>query len=225
MSSLDQDGFKIIPDVISEKTILSVGESLGESSMRRSRAGIRNVLQVPAVRSLAMNEELVSFARQALGEKAVPFRATLFDKSPGANWLVVWHQDTALPLRERRDMAGWGPWSVKDGVICAHAPASALEQVLAIRVHLDDSNEENGSLRILPRSHRAGVLTDDAIHDLASKTPAVDCHVPSGGILLMRPLTVHASSKVKSKNARRRVLHIEYAANLSLSEGLELAVC
>jgi ectoine hydroxylase-related dioxygenase (phytanoyl-CoA dioxygenase family) len=225
MSSLEHDGFEIIPDVVPEKTILSAGESLGESSMRRSRAGIRNVLQVPAVRSLAMNEELVSFARQALGEKAVPFRATLFDKSPGANWLVVWHQDTALPLRERRDMAGWGPWSVKDGVICAHAPASALEQVLAIRVHLDDSNEENGSLRILPRSHRAGVLTDDAIHDLASKTPAVDCHVPSGGILLMRPLTVHASSKVKSKNARRRVLHIEYAANLSLSEGLELAVC
>ena len=122
-------------------------------------------------------------------------------------------------------MAGWGPWSVKEDVICAHAPASALEQVLAIRVHLDDSNEENGSLRILPRSHRAGVLTDDAIHDLASKTTAVDCHVPSGGILLMRPLTVHASSKIKSKNVRRRVLHIEYAANLSLSEGLELAIC
>src|ERR1700688_166041 len=138
MSSLEQDGFEIIPDVISQKTILSVGESLGESSMRRSRAGIRSALQVPGVRSLAVDEKLVSFARQALGERAIPFRATLFDKSPGSNWLVVWHQDTALPLRKRRDMAVWGPWSVKEGVICAHAPASALEQVLAIRVHLDD---------------------------------------------------------------------------------------
>jgi ectoine hydroxylase-related dioxygenase (phytanoyl-CoA dioxygenase family) len=225
MSSLEQDGFEIIPDVIPEKTILSVGKSLGESSMRRSRAGIRNALRFPAVRSLAMDEKLVSFAKQILGEGAIPFRATLFDKSEGSNWLVVWHQDTALPLCERRDIPGWGPWSVKEGVICAHAPASALEQVLAIRVHLDDSNEENGSLRVLPRSQRAGVLTDDAIHDLATKTPAVDCHVHSGGILLMRPLTVHASSKVKSRNARRRVLHIEYAANLSLSEGLDLAVC
>ena len=30
---------------------------------------------------------------------AQPFRATLFDKSASANWLVVWHQDTALPMR------------------------------------------------------------------------------------------------------------------------------
>ena len=37
----------------------------------------------------------------------MPFRATLFDKSPQANWLVVWHQDTALPLRRRLDISGW----------------------------------------------------------------------------------------------------------------------
>jgi hypothetical protein len=46
---------------------------------------------------------------------------------------VAWHQDTALPLREQRDVAGWGPWSVKDGVNYAHAPAQALERILALR--------------------------------------------------------------------------------------------
>lgn len=186
---------------------------------------MRNALRVPAVHSVAQDEKLVTAAKQVLGDGAIPFRATLFDKSPESNWLVVWHQDTALPLRERKDLQGWGPWSVKEGVICAHAPASALEQVLAIRIHLDDSNHENGSLRVLPGSHVTGVLTDDAIHDLSIRTRAVDCYVPSGGILLMRPLTVHASSKAKTKDARRRVLHIEYAASLKISNELELQIC
>jgi hypothetical protein len=59
--------------------------------------------------------------RKILGPEALPFRATLLDKSPTSDWLVVWHQDTALPLRERRELPGWGPWSVKEGVIYALA--------------------------------------------------------------------------------------------------------
>lgn len=225
MSFLQREGFEIVPKFVPSRTILELGRSLEMVSATKSRAGMRNALRVPAVHDLAKDEKLVTLARHALGDGAIPFRATLFDKSPESNWLVVWHQDTALPLRERKDMQGWGPWSVKEGVTCAHAPASALEQVLAIRVHLDDSNEENGSLRVLPRSHTMGVLTDDAIHDLSIKTPAVDCYVPSGGILLMSPLTVHASSKAKTKNMRRRVLHIEYAASLKISNELELKIC
>ena len=77
-------------------------------------------------------------------------RATLFDKSPDSNWLVVWHQDTALPLVERKDLPGWGPWSTKEGVLYAHAPSQALSQVLALRVHLDDSTSVNGPLRCSP---------------------------------------------------------------------------
>lgn len=225
MSSLQREGFEIIPTFVPARTILELVVSLSEVSATRSRAGMRNALRVPAVHSLAKDEKLITIASHALGDGAIPFRATLFDKSAESNWLVVWHQDTALPVRVRKDVPGWGPWSVKEGVICAHAPVSALERVLAIRIHLDDSNEENGSLRVLPGSHTTGVLTDDAIHDLAIKTTAVDCYVQSGGILLMRPLTVHASSKAKTKNARRRVLHIEYAASLKMSNDLELQIC
>jgi ectoine hydroxylase-related dioxygenase (phytanoyl-CoA dioxygenase family) len=225
MSSLEREGFDIIPQFVAERAIIELSKSLEAVSEGRSRAGLRNALRTAAVHALAMDEKLVDLARHALGVQAIPFRATLFDKSPESNWLVVWHQDTALPLHERKDVQGWGPWSVKEGVICAHAPASALEQVLAIRVHLDDSSEDNGSLRVLPGSHRVGVLSDDEIHELSTKTPVVDCYVPSGGVLLMRPLIVHASSKAKNKTARRRVLHIEYAASLKMSSGLELQIC
>lgn len=184
---------------------------------------MRNAIQIDAVRSLALGSSLMSFASEGLGDRAIPFRATLFDKSPHSNWLVVWHQDTALPIRERLDANGWGPWSVKEGVLCAHAPASALEQILAIRVHLDDSTAENGPLKILPATHRLGVLSDDAIHELAERTPTTECRVGSGSLVLMKPLIVHASSKSKN-DAPRRVLHIEYSAARRFPGGLELPI-
>lgn len=121
MSSLQREGFEIIPKFLPERTILELTVSLDEVSATRSRAGMRNALRVPDVHCLAKDEKLIALARRALGDKAIPFRATLFDKSAESNWLVVWHQDTALPLRERKDVSGWGPWSIKEGVICAHA--------------------------------------------------------------------------------------------------------
>jgi len=104
---------------------------LEQSEMRRSKAGIRHALRHEGIRDLAADPRLLNRAREILGHEAIPFRATLFDKSAQANWLVVWHQDTALPIREWHDAQGWGPWSVKDGITYAHAPASALCQVLA----------------------------------------------------------------------------------------------
>jgi ectoine hydroxylase-related dioxygenase (phytanoyl-CoA dioxygenase family) len=104
------------------------------------------------------------------------------------------------------------------------SPASVLEQIVAIRVHLDDSNQENGPLRVLPQTHTLGVLSDDAIQNLVNQNSWVECHVPRGGALIMKPLIIHSSSKIKSLTARR-VLHIEYASGNSLPGGLELAIC
>jgi ectoine hydroxylase-related dioxygenase (phytanoyl-CoA dioxygenase family) len=120
-------------------------------------------------------------------------------------------------------MAGWGSWSVKDGVQYAHAPASALEQVVALRVHLDDSTSENGPLRVLPGTHTLGALTDEEIHDMSRRVAEAECPVPRGGVLAMRPLIVHASSKAQSDKPRR-VLHIEYSTPNALPDGLALAI-
>jgi ectoine hydroxylase-related dioxygenase (phytanoyl-CoA dioxygenase family) len=185
--------------------------------------GMRHAMRSAAVAAVARDARLTEVAQEVLGAAAVPFRATLFDKSPVSNWLVVWHQDTALPLRERREVLGWGPWSVKDGVNYAHAPAGALEQILALRLHLDDSVAENGPLRVLPGTHTLGVLSDEALHHVSARIAAVDCVVPRGGVLAMRPLVVHASSKSRS-TAPRRVLHIEYASSLDVADGLTLAL-
>jgi ectoine hydroxylase-related dioxygenase (phytanoyl-CoA dioxygenase family) len=177
----------------------------------------------PAVAEAANDRRLLRLARCRLGEGAVPYRATLFEKSGRANWLVVWHQDTALPLASRFDSPGWGPWSEKAGILYAHAPAWALSRVLALRLHLDDSTAENGPLRVIPGSHAAGVLSDEEVFGIARRQEHVDCLVPRGGVLAMKPLLIHSSPKVRL-DAPRRVLHIEYAESLILAENIRLAV-
>ena len=112
---------------------------------------------------------------------------------------------------------------MKEGIAYAHAPAAVLSEVLALRVSLDDSTVENGPLRVLPRTHTIGVLSDDSIHELATRIPPVECLVPKGGVVAMRPLLIHSSSKSHTE-APRRVLHIEYAASSSIATTLELAI-
>ena len=216
-------GFAIIPGVLSEGETTSLLAALCSTTLPRTRAGARNALCNPLASAIARAPYMHSIASAALGGTAIPFRATLFDKSERANWLVAWHQDTALPLKARREVAGWGPWSIKAGVVHAHAPAEALSHVVALRVHLDDSTAENGPLRVLPGTHRLGVLTDLRIHELSRTIASVECTVAMGGVVLMRPLLVHSSSK-SSGPMPRRVLHIEYADTRDFGNALELGV-
>lgn len=220
---IERRGFGILEGIIPPEQLAELSERLDANSTGRTRAGVRHALSYPEVAELASSPQMLQIARDVVGGIAAPFRATLFDKSPASNWLVVWHQDTALPLRERREVEGWGPWSKKAGIVYAHAPASALEKVIALRLHLDDSTAENGPLRVLPGTHRSGVLTDEQIEKLTREVPEEVCVVGAGGVVAMRPLIVHASSKARSP-VRRRVLHIEYAALTEFEGGLELAI-
>jgi ectoine hydroxylase-related dioxygenase (phytanoyl-CoA dioxygenase family) len=214
-------GFAIVPGVLASGEVANLASEL--ERVARSRAGARHLMTEPAVEKVANDARLLALATRWLGPEARPYRATLFDKSRRANWLVMWHQDTALPLRRRADVPGWGPWSVKAGVRYAHAPAAALDGVVALRLHLDDSHAENGPLRVLPGTHRLGVLSDERIQELAHDTPPQECVIGRGGIVAMKPLLVHASSKSVS-SAPRRVVHIEYASSLRQEAGLELAI-
>lgn len=143
---------------------------------------------------------------------------TLFDKSSEANWLVAWHQDLSLAVRSRIEVPGFSAWSVKEGVPHVQPPVEWLQRMLTVRLHLDDADEANCALRVLPGSHRMGRLPAARIQELRGGQPDVLCALSAGDALLMRPLLLHASSR--SSSARhRRVLHIEYAA-FSLPEGL-----
>ena len=216
-------GFSIEEDILSRRECGSLVKALSENRAGRGRAGARHLMTHPAVAEVANDPRLLGIARRTLGEEALPYRATLFEKSGRANWLVVWHQDTALPLTSRFESSGWGPWSKKAGTLYAHAPSWALSRVLALRIHLDASTAENGPLRVIPGSHAAGVLSDEEVFGIARRQEHVDCLVSVGGVLAMRPLLIHSSSKARA-GAPRRVLHIEYADSLILAGCIRLAL-
>jgi hypothetical protein len=216
---MNDPGYEILENVVAPADC----DRLAAEIASRSRAGSRHLMSHPAVRELASSRPLLDLARERVGPTAVPYRATLFNKSGVRNWLVVWHQDTTLPLASRTDSTEWGPWSVKDGVTYAHAPTWALANIVALRIHLDESTTENGPLRVIPGSHREGVLTDDAVFRISREREAVDCIVGRGGVLRMRPLLIHASSKAIRPESRR-VLHLEFAASLDIGAGLRLVV-
>jgi ectoine hydroxylase-related dioxygenase (phytanoyl-CoA dioxygenase family) len=223
VSYIDRSGFWVEDEVFSDRECDDLIEAAPLGMQGRSRAGARHLMSIPAIEAATKDERLLRIARRALSPGAVPFRATLFDKSATANWLVVWHQDTALPLESRNNSTEWGPWRLKAGVLYAHAPAWALSRVLALRISLDASTSENGPLRVIPGSHLAGVLSDDEILGLARTHENIEVIVPRGGVLAMRPLLVHSSSKARSGEPRR-VLHLEYADALELKPGLRLAI-
>jgi ectoine hydroxylase-related dioxygenase (phytanoyl-CoA dioxygenase family) len=220
----EEYGFAILSDVLNHAEVERLLDCLAGVESQRGRAGVRHLLRNSAVAALANDFRLLAIAQAILGSAAFPFRATLFHKSPDSNWLITWHQDTAVPLQARHETAGWGPWSMKESVTYVHAPASALQEILALRVHLDASTDENGPLRVLPSTHTMGVLSDDAISELARKTADVSCLAPAGGILVMRPLLIHASSKSQAGASSRRVLHIEYASRVRFAPNLQLAI-
>ena len=89
MRTLEEQGFEIVPDVLDTDAISSLIADIESSAVYRSRAGMRHALEIDAVRLLATDSRLISLAQHALGDGAVPFRATLFEKSSTSNWLVV----------------------------------------------------------------------------------------------------------------------------------------
>jgi hypothetical protein len=179
------------------------------------RGGVRNLLGLPSVRELVRSPSVRDLAAGVLGDGCVAVRATLFDKTPAANWKVPWHQDLTIAVAERHALAGHGPWTRKGGVPHVQPPAAVLEQMLAVRVHLDACGPDNGPLRVLPGSHRAGRLSAAEIDAWRESQPSVVCAVRRDGIVAMRPLLLHASSAAAIA-ASRRVLHVEFASATAL---------
>jgi ectoine hydroxylase-related dioxygenase (phytanoyl-CoA dioxygenase family) len=171
-------------------------------------AVVAGVVPAPALRELVAVFE-AGGARP--GRRAFAVRATLFDKTAACNWPVAWHQDVTIPVRERRCVAGFEAWTSKGGAPHVRPPARVLASMLAVRIHLDGSNAANGPLRVVPGSHRHGILGAGDVRCLARWQATAECHVPAGGALLMRPLLVHASSRARAPS-HRRVIHLEFAA-------------
>lgn len=153
------------------------------------------------------------------GGSARPVRAILFDKNPSANWSLAWHQDRTICIRERRDVAGFGPWTVKSGLLHVAPPFDLLARMVTIRIHLDDVPADNAPLLIAPGSHRFGLVREDAIDAVVERCGVHACIAHAGDVWVYATPILHASEAAAAPQ-RRRVLQVDYAA-FDLPGGLE----
>jgi ectoine hydroxylase-related dioxygenase (phytanoyl-CoA dioxygenase family) len=163
------------------------------------------------VRELAASAPVRTLAETVLGKICVAVKGTFFNKTQESNWKVAWHQDLTIVVRDRREVHGFGPWTVKAGIVHVQPRAETLSRILVLRLHLDESGEENGPLRVIPGSHRRGRFSAQEVAEW-SRRSIITCTVPRGGVLLMRPLLLHASSACLVPKPRR-VVHLEFAAH------------
>jgi Phytanoyl-CoA dioxygenase (PhyH) len=216
---LAQDGFTIMPSVLSETECHGLDDVLELAPLRH--AGSRNLLDNQWCADLSVRVRNSPALKQLLSS-LVAVQCTYFDKNPEVNWLVSVHQDLSIPVKARIDGCGLTGWNVKEGRTFVQAPVDLLENLIAVRLHLDDSGPDNGPLRVVPRSHLLGRLPSDVQAALRLEFGDVECHVPRGGALFMRPLLLHASSKTTGTRPRR-VLHFLFGPK-ELPFGLEWAL-
>jgi hypothetical protein len=209
---LELFGFAIVDRLVPDSDLVELRDEVDELlAAAPGGGGVRNVLGKSAkLYKLATAGAPARLAEEFLGP-ARPIKLTVFDKTPEANWKVPWHQDLTIAVTHRLEVEGFGPWSVKDGVPHVQPPVSILGNILAIRLHLDDTPPTNGALRVLPGTHRFGRLSPSKIASLRAELTETLCAVPAGSAMLMRPLLLHASSPAVTPG-RRRVLHFEYSS-------------
>jgi len=180
-------------------------------------AGKRCLLDEPIVREVAMELRQVLEAVGHLSRDSKAIQAIAFDKTPDANWKVTWHQDVMFPFAQAVTRSGFDLPSRKEGIDYARPPASILEEMLAVRLHLDDCDDSNGPLRVSPGSHRHGILRSAEIPDYVARNGEAVCTAKEGDALLMKPLLLHASSPAISPK-HRRVIHFVYHSGNPIAE-------
>lgn len=210
IEQLEEQGFALLPGFLRKDDLDELSVAIQEAAM--TGAGTRNLLdRVPRLRQFATSATILDLVQPILGANAFAARAIFFNKSPKANWKVPWHQDLTIAVQARIEVPGFGPWTTKEGICHVQAPVWLLENMLAVRIHLDDCDEDNGPLRVIPGSHRLGRLNAAQIESMQANSPTLTCRLDRGGILLMRPLLLHASSVAVSPS-QRRVIHLEFAS-------------
>lgn len=221
VQQVKEQGFCILGNVYSEEEIQCILRKIedvdtsGPAFRKTSNLfAIRRFLHVvpdvgPVIFTSAIRTIISSFGPDYFSVKSI-----YFDKPGGSNWFVAYHQDLTISVDKRLEREGYVGWTVKEDWFGVQPPVDILENLFTIRIHLDDTDESNGALRVVPGSHLHGVVRPELM-DLSA---AEVCRVGRGGVMIMKPLLLHASGRTMDAR-NRRVIHIEFS-NRALPGGL-----
>ncbi|MES2617942.1 MAG: phytanoyl-CoA dioxygenase family protein [Bacteroidota bacterium] len=225
--SLSSQGFTTIPAIYSSAEVEQILDLIQQAdttkdTFRKSSDlfAIRQFLkEVPGVFELLMNQKLKAVISEIMGHDFFVVKSIYFDKPETSNWYVAYHQDLTISVDKKLALEGFGPWTVKQNQFAVQPPLDILKNIYTIRIHLDDTDENNGALKVIPGSHLKNIYRPETI-DHTQATEAI-CKVEKGGAMIMKPLLLHSSSRT-TNNKKRRVIHIEFS-NIELPPALNWA--
>ncbi len=173
-----------------------------------SKAGAR----IKASGPLVARQSALCQAISRLDPGAKPVRVVAFNKTPATNWGVPWHQDRVIAVAARQDVPGFGNWTKKSDVWHCEPPQNILDEMLFVRVHLDDTDQANGAMEIALGSHISGLVPAACAAQVAGAYPVETCTAKRGDVLVLKMLTLHGSKPSKTAS-NRRVFRIDFAAS------------
>lgn len=227
IKEVNTNGFSIINEIYTPAEVKAIIEIIDQvdtqkATFRKSADlfAIRQFLkELPAITEHLFNPKLKSLIHSVFGEHYFLVKSIYFDKPQSSNWFVSYHQDLTISVDQRVDLPGFGPYTTKQDQFAVQPPLPILEQNFTVRIHLDDTDEGNGALKVIPGSHKKGVYKANEIDWNIEKE--LSCNVRTGGVMIMKPLLLHSSSRT-TNNRKRRVIHLEFSRQ-SLPEGLSWA--
>ncbi|MDR6404809.1 MULTISPECIES: phytanoyl-CoA dioxygenase family protein [Chryseobacterium] len=222
-----ENGFTIFRDIFSEEDIDKISDHIqnidtSKETFRKSEDlfAIRQFLkEIPGINELIFNDKIKAIIKEIFGEKYFVVKSIYFDKPEKSNWYVAYHQDLTISVDKKLQLENFGPWTTKQNQFAVQPPLNILENIFTIRIHLDDTDEHNGALKVVPKSHAKGIYRPETI-DWNMETEEI-CNVEKGGIMIMKPLLLHGSNRT-TNGKKRRVIHIEFS-DRELPEGLNWA--
>lgn len=221
-TEISDKGFTIINEVFSEKEINQIIDVIGsietsKETFRKSEDlfAIRQFLkEVPQSHQFIFNGNVNKIINEIFGNDYFVVKSIYFDKPEKSNWYVSYHQDLTISVDKKLDLEGFGPWTTKQNQFAVQPPIDYLKNIFTIRIHLDDTDENNGALKVVPNSHSKEIYRPETI-DWNVETEEI-CSVNKGGIMIMKPLILHGSNRT-TNHQKRRVIHIEFS-NMELPE-------
>lgn len=208
-ADFERDGFTLFPQAIGAPTLRRLRDFAGGPTKAGERLDAETL--APIADLISCEGAIGQIASRLSDQSSFAVRAILFDKAPGANWSLGWHQDRTINVAERVELPGFGPWTVKHGLLHVQPPQAVIDAMITLRVHLDDVPEGNGPLRVLRGSHCLGRLAEGEIADLAARSETFDCLAASGDVWAYRTAIAHSSGAVAAGKTGRRVLQLDYA--------------
>ena len=211
------DGAQRLKSAIGAAGLADIAQALAGQPVDLAGIRLRGIASLREL--LAQTGLLGRIAATHLGAKNRAVRAILFDKTPQTNWSLPWHQDRTIAVTERIEFEGFGPWTVKSGMLHVAPPYDVLARMLTMRVHLDAVPRTNAPLLIAPGSHRLGRIAEADIADVVRRCGSVACLAGAGDIWLYATPILHASEAAVAAG-HRRVLQIDFSAD-ELPGGLQ----